>query len=332
MIKRLWYFFGFMSVVVLLVLSMLQTTWFSTYMLRRVMAERAGVVVKAVSVGGQHFYLPGRFHFQSVRVALLLHGRELVALAPEVDVSGLQQWFGPDRRFLLDVPQARLQYDKGDIKDLRAQFTVTAQGLSGPVSAAACQWDKWQVTDADAFMIVTASGVELRALKFKAYDGVLTGKVMVGAATVPVSYAGEIFVEGLNVIKLGEVNPAIADQLDGVTSGTVSFKGDVDSLQGMDASLAMPKGGNVSAALLAALTQYLPASSEKKRLDRLIRQGGKLGMELFSFTLKGGDQGRFAGELHLRSRAINLELNLTHEINTDGTIASMLANWQKFVQ
>jgi hypothetical protein len=186
--------------------------------------------------------------------------------------------------------------------------------------------------DVSGFMILNGAGVEMRALKFKAYDGNLTGKVMVQTRGTPITYNGEIFMEGFNVAGLGDVNPAISQQLDGVVTGTVSVEGDPVSLRTLDASLTMPSGGNISAALLAALTQYLPASREKKRLDALISAGGKLGMELFSFTLKGGKAGAFAGELHLRSREINLELNLTHEINTDGTIASLLAYWQKFVQ
>jgi hypothetical protein len=100
----------------------------------------------------------------------------------------------------------------------------------------------------------------------------------------------------------------------------------------VDADLNMPTGGKMSASLLAALTQYLPQSREKSRLDLLIRKGGKIAMEGFSFIIRGGQAGKFAGEVHLRSREVNLELNLEHEINTDGTIASLLGYWGKFLK
>ena len=99
-----------------------------------------------------------------------------------------------------------------------------------------------------------------------------------------------------------------------------------------DTDLTMPSGGKVSASLLAALTQYLPQSREKKRLDVLIRKGGKVALEAFSFTMKGGQAGKFSGDVRLKSREINLELNLTHEINTDGTIDSLFGYWGKFFQ
>ncbi len=331
--QKRWYILLVAGAAVFFVGSMLQTPWLSTKLLRRALAARPGVIVKTVFIKGQHFTLPGRFHFETVKIALQENGKEFVVEAASVDVSGVQQWFGSDRRFLVNMEKARLMYDMGVVRDVRAQLTVTPQGVSGPVGGSACDWDKWQASDISAFMIVNGSGVEMRALQFKAYDGRLTGKVMVRTrGDSGVTYAGEIFAEGFNVARLDEINPSMAAQLDGVVTGTVSVEGDVKTLRVLDASLMMPAGGNINAALLAALTQYLPASREKERLDALINTGGKLGMELFSFTVKGGDHGKFSGELHLRSRAINLELNLTHEVNTDGTIASLLAYGQKFVQ
>ncbi|MFH0755010.1 MAG: hypothetical protein V2A70_10645 [Candidatus Omnitrophota bacterium] len=332
MIRKIWYILGLAVFTVLLVVAVFQTTWLSTFLLRRVLSTRPGVIVREVSVGGQYFSFPGQFHFQSVKMVLSLQGKDLSVDLPSVDVSGLQQWFGADRRFLVDIKHAYLKYAAGICRDLNVHFTVVPQGVSGPVSAGECLWDKWRALDASSFMIVNATGVEVRALKFTAYDGHLAGKVVLRMDAPQVEYSGEIFMEGVNVVKLGEVSPAVMEQLDGVVTGTVSFKGDPVALQILDAALIMPEGGNVSAALLSALTQYLPVSREKKRLDALISRGGKLGMELFSFSVKGGLGGKFAGELHLRSREINLELNLTHEINTDGTMASLLAYGQKFIQ
>ncbi|MBF0331710.1 MAG: hypothetical protein HQL17_07205 [Candidatus Omnitrophica bacterium] len=332
MFKKYWIVLILIAMLAASVTSILQTPWFSTVILRRMLAARPGVVVKTVVIKSQQFSLPGHFQFRNVRLVLQFEGKELTFETPELDVSGLQQWLGVDRRFLVGVEHAKVSYDTGAVDDLTAQFTVVPQGASGPVGAVQCRWDKWQAGDISAFLILNRTGLEVRALSFNAYDGHLTGKLMVRIDTPPLKYTGEIFTEGLNVAKLADVNPGITQQLDGTVTGTVSVGGDVHALQVLDASLVMPSGGNISASLLAALTQYLPASREKKRLDALINSGGKLGMELFSFTIKGGQQGRFAGELHLRSREVNLELNLTHEINTDGTIASLVGYWQKFVQ
>ena len=145
-------------------------------------------------------------------------------------------------------------------------------------------------------------------------------------------YAAEFAVEDFDVAQLVDVNAQIAAQLDGRVTGSVAWQGGDGTLDALDTDLGMPAGGKMSASLLAALTQYLPQSREKKRLELLIKKGGKLPMELFALTMKSVQARKLTGEIRLRSREINLELNLTQEINTDGTLASLWAYWQRFIK
>jgi len=92
----------------------------------------------------------------------------------------------------------------------------------------------------------------------------------------------------------------------------------------------MLDGSSISAGLLSLLTQYIPQSREKKRLDALIKAGGKLPVQLLSFAVKTETPRHLKGEIHIKSKDVNLQINITNDINTDGTLISLLGYWQTY--
>ena len=334
MFKQYVYVVAGLVVLFILAGSALNATWLTETVATRVLSSTKGVVVKRVHVETQQFSLPGRLELRKVDLVLEVNGKSMTLQAPQVLLTGLQTFYSSDRRILLAAQSILVRYDLGQAKDLKVDLTMDHEGVTGPLTAVEINWDKLRAKDVSAFLMLKPSGVELRAAKLAAYEGRVTGSFILpltpsGAAGV---YTIEMFMEGVDVARLAEVNPEIAAQLSGSVAGTVKLEGDARSLRHVDADLSMPSGGKMSASLLGALTQYLPQSREKKRLDVLILKGGKVALEGFVFSMKGGKDGKFSGEIRLRSHEINLELNLQHEINTDGTIDALLGYWDKFLK
>lgn len=330
--KKRWYVLAGCVALLILAWSVVNIPWFTEVVLGRAFAGKPGVVVRRVHVGQQRFSLPGRLALHNVDVLLHVNGKELTVHAPQVELTGLQSFWSVDRRILLASHGMSARYDLGQAKEVKADLVIDRDSTSGPFTAVEAGWDKLRARDVSLFLMANASGVELRALKLSAYGGRITGKFFVDGSPGKRAgaYQAELFIEGLDLVRVGEVNPEISAQLNGLVTGTLKFEGDSRGLRALDTDLGMPSGGRMSASFLAALTQYLPQSQEKKRLDLLISKGGKIAMESFLFIMKGGEAGKFAGEVHLRSREVNLELNLEHEINADGTVASLLGYWDKF--
>jgi hypothetical protein len=329
-----WYVLVGCVAVLIFIGTALNTTWLTESVAAKFLAAKPGVVVRRVHIDGQKFSLPGRLELQKVDVAFEVNGKTLLFQAPQAVLTGLQTLGSVDRRIMVTAEGMMARYDLGQVKEGRADLVVDHEGVSGPLTVVEGNWDKLRAKDFSAFLIVNAAGIELRTLKASAYGGRITGKIFMdtSAAKAAGTYRADLFIEGLDMSRLADVNPEIAVQLNGLVTGVVKLEGDGKAVRTVDTDLAMPTGGKVSASLLAALTQYLPQSREKNRLDVLIRKGGKVALEAFSFTMKGGEAGKFAGEIRLKSREINLELNLEHEINTDGTIESLLGYWKKFLQ
>jgi hypothetical protein len=344
MFRKRWYVLAVGAACLILCWSAVNIPWLSEFVVGKVLRASPGIRVEHVHIERQQFSLPGRLELQGVDLGLKINGKSFSLKAPQVMLTGLQTMLSSDRRMRVTAEGVTARYDLGQAKEAKADLTMLLSpnhstdpdrdGVSGPLTAVEVNWDKLRAKDVSVFLIVNKSGVELRAMKLTAYKGKITGKTFI--QTAPVKQAGiytvELLLEGLDVAQLAEVNPEIAVQLNGLVTGTVKLVGDPRSLRTVDTDLVMPLGGKMSASLLGALTQYLPQSREKQRLDLLIRKGGKIVMEAFSLTMKGGEAGKFSGDVRLKSREVNLELNLTHEINTDGTIDSLLGYWGRLLQ
>ena len=329
--KRGYLLMGIMLAAVVFIGSAVNTSWLTRMVIRRALESGQGVVVKGVHIDRQRFSLPGHLELEGVKLGLEVNSKPFLFEAQQVSVTGLQSIFSAERRILVNAEGILARYDAGEAHEARVELAVARDGVIGSVMVPALRWDKLRVQDVFGFLVVNSSGVELRAMKFQMCGGNVTGKVIVHSGE-KMQYAAEFAVEDFDVAQLVDVNAQIAAQLDGRVTGSVAWQGGDGTLDALDTDLGMPAGGKMSASLLAALTQYLPQSREKKRLELLIKKGGKLPMELFALTMKSVQARKLTGEIRLRSREINLELNLTQEINTDGTLASLWAYWQRFIK
>jgi len=172
-----------------------------------------------------------------------------------------------------------------------------------------------------------ARSVVMSNLTAGVYSGVLSGRVE-SVFGPPAAYDITL---ALDSVDCGEPEQALGGvfrELGGTLSGQLQIAGTGNQVDRFDTSWNMPAGGAVSAELLSSITRYIPDSAQRKRLDFLIRSGGKLPVESFVLTLKNDAPDRLSGIIGVKSREANLELNLTHEIQVDTRIDSLIQVWQ----
>lgn len=169
--------------------------------------------------------------------------------------------------------------------------------------------------------------VVLTNLTAAVYGGELSGSATVKFGP-PAGYDAVLALQSVDCGELEQALGGVFRELGGKLSGSLRMAGCGRQIDRFDTAWNMPGGGAVSAALLSTITQYIPDSEQKKRLDFLIRTGAKLPVESFIFTLKNDSPDRLSGIVGLKSREANLELNVTHEIRVDTRIDSLIQAWQ----
>ncbi|MBF0620112.1 MAG: hypothetical protein HQL19_08090, partial [Candidatus Omnitrophica bacterium] len=168
-------------------------------------------------------------------------------------------------------------------------------------------------------------GLDAHDLVALAYGGTLKGSVTVRFSEN--AYAANIAANGLDTAELSVLNGQIGAQMAGRVSGTIYISGRAGQLVALKTAWTMPSGGKVNAALLSLLMQYIPMSQERKRIEAIIQAGGKLKAEVFAFSLASDTPTHLSGAVTLKSREANLEVNVTHEVNIDGTWDSLGKYW-----
>ncbi|MBF0485838.1 MAG: hypothetical protein HQL16_04915 [Candidatus Omnitrophica bacterium] len=327
----------FLTIFFAALVAALNSPWLSVKLARRILRSALKEVkLTEVVVTRQHFTMPGEVEFTGVRLLLMIKGKPLTINVPHCHVTGLQTFFSNEPRVFITVKDAAAQFPPGEARNVGAElsFSMTADKkfvLSGPVSAQEASWDRFKAAQVSFFLAGAPERWEFRAIKASAYGGGLAGKAQVVFSQVP-AYDVELFLSDMLTTELSKINLQISEQLGGKIGGAVHVTGNGEKMSSLATDLSMPGGGKMSASLLGVLTQYIPQSREKKMLDDLIKVGGLLDVEVLSFSMKSDSPRHLSGEVHILSKAINVELNITNDINTDGTLESLLSYWQAYLK
>jgi hypothetical protein len=302
------------------------------YAVRAVWQRYAGnVELRDFHLAGVRYVSAEHWVFDDVRWQVVVAGKVLSVSAAGVivdDVTGfafsgrdLKVRMEPSAVFWGSISAARVS---GSAEIRRVSGRI---GFQGHITAPVCTWDKLTLSNVSVPFEGNSAAIESPGLSADIYGGRIFGKagIMPGG---PVRYHVDFVVGDVDAGALAQVLGGALREFGGSLSGTLQVSGAGTQIDAVDAALTLPRGGEVSAALLSSIAGYLPASREKKRLDTLIRSGGKLAVEAFSFTIKNDTPDHFSGLVGLKSRAANLELNVAHDIRVDARIDALIRAWQ----
>ncbi|NTV28646.1 MAG: hypothetical protein HGA80_01015 [Candidatus Omnitrophica bacterium] len=305
----------------------LNSTWLTVYLARRQLPGLLPeAVVTSLSARQQRFRWPGDLAWDDVRLGIKYKGRECHVMVSRLTVTGLQALLGDQAALVVKASDAGIDFPPGKADGLDTELSVLFQSrhfvsAEGPVTVSRMSWDKLLVRQVAFKLRKDIGGTALSDIRAEAYNGILLGDLKVAPSGT--EYSADFTAEGVDTVRLAEWNEQVADKLRGLAGGRVRFAGKADTLSSLEGEFAMSAGTEVSSSLLAVLLEVLPQLPDRKRLEALIRKGGQFPVELLTMTIRSDDPRHCGGELRLRSRKANLAINLTPDINTDGTWPSL---------
>jgi hypothetical protein len=300
------------------------------FVVRQVL-QRTAKEVQAFSLGSLVYSFPSSWTLGDVRATVLVEGKPVKLFVNQLEIKDALHLLTDGEHAEVIVSGAEVAYEK--LKVLGASCTVDlsrpANGISyrGIISLAQVSQDPFSVSDVKTEVAGNEQSVTLSNLTAAVYGGLLSGSVRT-VFTVPAGYDVDLILRDVDSSELERAVGGVFRELGGKLSGRFHVAGVGQRVDLFDTSWNMPSGGAVSAELLSSITRYIPDPVQKKRLDFLIRSGGKLAVESFLFTLKNDTPDQLSGEIGVKSREANLELNVTHEIRVDARIDSLLKAWR----
>jgi hypothetical protein len=307
----------------------------STWLVRQLAGPVCGRVLREFSlerftVGEQRCRLEGVCVWKNLSLSGILRGKPLEFRLEQLEWRGWRSVFGPGRVWKFVLEGADLRWEPGHLAGgtvaLRLSWPAGQPVFDGQWQLQSLTWDKLRLTSARGKLSGDASFLRLEEMKAEAYGGHIAGALGVQFASA--GYTLDLALDQLSTLLMGDIDASVPQQIDGMVSGQLKVEGTAERMDALQAGLHLSSGGAVNAALLGSLLSYLPQSREKKLVERLVKAGGKLAVELFSVRIANVGYGLLAGELHLTSKAVNTALNLGYDIRTDGAWQNLLTYWQ----
>ncbi len=297
----------------------------------RQILQRTAPEIQEFSLGSLDYSFPASWVIGRVNATVLMDGRPARIFADRLEIDNAFHLLTTGKTAQISLRGMEAAVDQLKVRGGFCAVDVhrTKNGLTyaGAAELARVQQQQLCVTEIKADFFGDERTAVLTNLTAAVYGGTLSGHVQ-SVFGPPVVYDATLALQSVDCNELEQALGGVFRELGGRLSGRLHIAGTGELVDEFDTSWNMPSGGAVSAALLSSVTQYIPDSAQKKRIDFLIRSGGKLAVESFLFTLKNDSPERLSGVIGIKSREANLELNVTHEIRVDTRIDSLLQAWQ----
>lgn len=291
---------------------------------------RGNVTVKDIRFTGLKYSFPLSWVFDGVEIRILQGSKMVFVSAAELAVEDAGGLLFEGRTTKLGLKRAEMAWDKLTLKNVSgtAELSRTADGpvYKGSFSAGSLSWDKLAVFTLSGNFLGDAHKADMKDLKGDFYGGKLSGLAGIKSGPLP-EYDINISLANADPELLARALGGAFREFSGRLTGSVRLAGQGTRINALNMSWNLPQGGEVSAALLSSVSAYFPPSVEKKRLDKLIRAGEKLAVEVFLFTMRNDAPDHLTGQIGLKSRRANLDLNVTHDISVDARVDSLLRAW-----
>jgi hypothetical protein len=298
------------------------------FVVRQVL-QRTAKDVQSFSLGSLDYSFPSSWTLGGVRATVLAQGKPALIYAGRVELKDVFHLLSDGEHAQVTISDGSAACDQLKLRGASCAIDLSklTNGVSyrGNVLLADVSQSPFSVSDVKTDFSGDQQSVTLSNLTAAVYGGKLSGATVF---TFPAGYDVNVNLQNADVDELERAMGGVFRELGGKLSGRLHVAGVGQRVDLFDTSWNMPSGGAISAELLSSITRYIPDSVQKKRIDFLIRSGGKLAVESFLFTLKNDSPEQLSGVIGLKSREANLELNVTHEIRVDARIDSLLQAWQ----
>lgn len=311
--------------------GLLNSTWLVRQLARPV-SDRvlSGFSFERFTVADQRCRLEGVCVWKNLFLSGILRGKPLELRLGQLEWRGWRSFSGSGRGWEFTLQEAELHWGPGHLEGgggtLSLHWPAGQPVFDGKWQLRSLAWDKLRLTNAGGRLSGDTSALRFEEMRAEAYGGHLEGAL--GFRFASAGYTLDLVLDRLNTLLMADIDASVPQQVDGMVSGHFKVEGTAERMDALQADLHLSSGGAVNAALLGSFLSYLPQSREKKMVERLVKAGGKLAVELFSVRISNVGYGLLAGELHLTSKAVNTALNLGYDIRTDGAWQSLLTYWQ----
>ena len=282
------------------------------------------VQMRELAIARQKFTFPLQFHAEDVHIAITTPTGSYRVIMSDVWVKGSMR----EKQLTLTTGSTAITGSNLDIHDSTITATATiTQGrppeVRGALVAALAAISGYQCGDVSLRVESRVGKNTTGDFLARCYDGDVRGSIAL-QHTPDASYTAHTEFSNINTEKMRGANPMVFSQMSGRINGVVHATGGSHGFPSVYSFISAPYGGQIKAALLKPLIDHIPVASQRAQLQALIAVGGEVPLDTARIQIKNASDEALAADIVLVSRSLNLNINLTVDINIDGGLQSLL--------
>jgi len=297
-------------------------------------AAFGNVRIKDLDIARQTFRYPDRLMFKNVKGVVVLDDTPYTISLPAATITGQRLFSSSARKAGLNIRKADISSPVMSARGVDAE--VSSIGLfsesspaNGVFTIENIQSLGYALTDARGAFAAAPGRLTISPFEGKLYGGQGKADVLVTFEPEP-AYVVKAQISGVDIKMLEEVNPAVFSNMKGTVAGDIAVNGDSRGIRGASGSLWSGPGAEVKAFLLKPLLDYIPQSTQKKELERLIATAGNISLDTATLAIKDLTDERISTKINLKSKKFNLDIGLALDLNIEGGLNNLLKLQEQF--
>ncbi|MFA5059150.1 MAG: hypothetical protein WC676_00785 [Candidatus Omnitrophota bacterium] len=287
------------------------------------------VKVQSFECSHQRFYFPARLILEDVKLSIESSGQKQAISVKIIELKQMSGFLKPKKEIFCSLKEADISFFPATIQGLSLDVSFGVQGIdleqiSGYFKAQQLLAYDYSAQNIRSHFKGDNKKVHLNDLSAQFYKGDIKGEIFLDYASL-LPYSARINLENVDLELIARSHPDIFSQVKGHLSGVVNMAGNIQKIRQLEADLSVFKDARIKASLLDFIADKLPYNSVQKRdLEALSSAGGDVGLDKLSVYFNTLSEKNLQGVVNLASQELNLDINLTIDVNLDNAFGRLL--------
>lgn len=300
--------------------------WWAKTLTKHLNASNKELKVREIVIDDAHVdFIKGVALFQGVAIKLKISSVSYFLSVGKCRIENILALLNPKAILNVDVNHLALVSDSVNASDVGFEGKVILvnrafDSYEGNIETPSLMYNQVAITDLRALIHGDSQTVKISKIDNHFYGGKVLGDVLIGLGEDN-NLSVNINFNGVDLSLMEPINQEVFSQMHGLIDGQVQLTSKQGHVTAFRGRAIAPKGGIIKAELLKFLAQYVP---QRAQIEALIAQQQMVPLDKAQLETVSFNDEKFASQIRLFSSQLNLDMNITLDINIDGGFKALM--------
>lgn len=253
---------------------------------------------------------------------------------PSFIVKSDRAWWEDNKEVTISVAQAAIEGENFKVKGVGLSLMLdlkrdTPMHLRGNLKAASVDFAPYRLEEISTLLEGDERQINFKNVFVRCYGGNIRGEISFDNPSM-LKYRAHFQLSGIDLKEMRTISDQAFSLVEGKLDGEITESGAGNKVDNFTADLNVREGGKLKAYLLTWIIDYIPQSVQRKDLEKLIKTESYIPIDKAVIQIKSLGEYQLTTATNLKSNKLNLDLNLTEDINFDTPLGNLIKKIKNF--